>query len=64
MRVLNLFLFKEEDKEEMKEILEMKRTHDKLYKRRMAKMEKELSMNSPMSRSDNTGNKNIPSPLI
>ncbi|XP_053981188.1 transient receptor potential cation channel subfamily V member 5 [Hylaeus volcanicus] len=31
----------EEDKEEMKEILEMKRTHDKLYKKRQAKMAKE-----------------------
>ncbi|XP_076655832.1 transient receptor potential cation channel subfamily V member nanchung [Halictus rubicundus] len=28
----------EEDKEEMKEILEMKRTHDKLYQKRLAKM--------------------------
>lgn len=31
----------EEDKEEMKEILEMKRTHDKLYQKRMNKMMKE-----------------------
>ncbi|XP_076629414.1 transient receptor potential cation channel subfamily V member nanchung [Colletes latitarsis] len=30
----------EEDKEEMKEILEMKRTHDKLYKKRQAKLAK------------------------
>ncbi|XP_014468135.1 PREDICTED: transient receptor potential cation channel subfamily V member 5 isoform X1 [Dinoponera quadriceps] len=31
----------EEDKEEMKEILEMKRTHDRLLKKRQAKMSKE-----------------------
>ncbi|XP_076174002.1 transient receptor potential cation channel subfamily V member nanchung [Ptiloglossa arizonensis] len=34
----------EEDKEEMKEILEMKRTHDKLYKKRQAKMAKEKAV--------------------
>lgn len=32
----------EEDKEEMKEILEMKRTHDKLYKRRQSKTMKKI----------------------
>ncbi|XP_063989987.1 transient receptor potential cation channel subfamily V member 5 isoform X2 [Diachasmimorpha longicaudata] len=31
----------EEDKEDMKEILEMKRTHERLYKKRMARMKKE-----------------------
>lgn len=31
-------VFQEEDKEEMKEILEMKRTHDRLYKKRMARL--------------------------
>ncbi|KAK0165798.1 hypothetical protein PV328_004286 [Microctonus aethiopoides] len=31
----------EEDKEEMKEILEMKRTHERLYKKRMARMKNE-----------------------
>ncbi|PBC29938.1 Transient receptor potential cation channel subfamily V member [Apis cerana cerana] len=32
----------EEDKEEMKEILEMKRTHDKLYKKRQSKTMKKI----------------------
>ncbi|XP_053598013.1 transient receptor potential cation channel subfamily V member 5 isoform X2 [Microplitis demolitor] len=34
----------EDDKEEMKEILEMKRTHDRLYKKRMARIEKDKSL--------------------
>lgn len=34
----------EEDKEEMKEILEMKRTHDKLCKKRQLKMTKEKTI--------------------
>lgn len=33
--------FQEEDKEEMKEILEMKRTHDRLMKKRQSRMSKE-----------------------
>ncbi|XP_033305073.1 transient receptor potential cation channel subfamily V member 5 isoform X3 [Bombus bifarius] len=32
----------EEDKEEMKEILEMKRTHDRLYKKRQSKVTKKI----------------------
>ncbi|XP_034948098.1 transient receptor potential cation channel subfamily V member 5 [Chelonus insularis] len=36
----------EEDKEEMKEILEMKRTHDRLYKKRMEREKKEKSLDS------------------
>ncbi|XP_043261849.1 transient receptor potential cation channel subfamily V member 5 [Colletes gigas] len=41
-RALVLRLYQsEEDKEEMKEILEMKRTHDKLFKKRQAKLAKE-----------------------
>ncbi|KAH0552693.1 hypothetical protein KQX54_014173 [Cotesia glomerata] len=34
----------EDDKEEMKEILEMKRTHDRLYKKRMARNKKDKSL--------------------
>ncbi|KAG7213782.1 hypothetical protein KM043_003003 [Ampulex compressa] len=34
----------EEDKEEMKEILEMKRTHDRLYKKRQSRMLKEKGL--------------------
>ncbi|KAK0071931.1 hypothetical protein PV325_003956, partial [Microctonus aethiopoides] len=37
----------EEDKEEMKEILEMKRTHERLYKKRMARMKNEEFFSTP-----------------
>lgn len=40
------FVSQEEDKEEMKEILEMKTTHDKLYKRRQAKILQEQALKS------------------
>lgn len=38
------YIFQEEDKEEMKEILEMKRTHEKLYKKRQLKSAKEKTV--------------------
>lgn len=38
---LKLCRFQEEDKEEMKEILEMKRTHDRLLKKRQRRLSKE-----------------------
>lgn len=37
-RGIMFYSTQEEDKEEMKEILEMKRTHDKLYKKRQARL--------------------------
>lgn len=38
------FSFQEEDKEEMKEILEMKRTHDKLIKKKQTRISKEKAV--------------------